>query len=235
MSNSSRSVVITGTSKGIGLALATRFLQKGYRVYGCSRSASTLADDHYLHFELDVADEGKVREMVAEVSKREEKIDGLLNNAGMASMNHLLLTPVATVEKLWRTNFLGSFLFLREVAKVMTRKGGGAIVNFTTVAVPLDLEGEMAYASSKAALESLTRVAARELFNHGVTVNAVGPGPTPTDLIRGVPDEKMQGLLNRLPTRRYSTVEEVCHATEFFLDPRSAGITGQILYLGGVS
>ncbi len=235
MSNSSRSVVITGTSRGIGMGLVTHFLQRGFRVYGCSRNRSEVTHEHYTHFELDVADEAKVKAMVAEVARREKRIDGLINNAGMASMNHLLLTPVATVEKLWRTNFLGSFLFLREVAKVMSQKGGGAIVNFTTVAVPLDLEGEMAYASSKAALESLTRVAARELAGWGISVNGLGPGPTPTDLIRGVPDDKMQGLLNRLPNRRQSTVAEIAHTAEFFLDPKSAGITGQIIYLGGVS
>lgn len=229
-------IIITGTSRGIGKGLAEFFLAKGIRVYGCSRGGSEIEHSAYQHFEVDVSDERSVCTMVAQVGKAERGNRlGLLNNAGIASMNHLWLTPVATVEKLWKTNFLGSFLFLREVSKWMSRQGGGSIVNFTTVARPLNLEGEMAYATSKAALESLTRIAARELQAFNIAVNALGPGPTRTDLLRGVPEGKMDTLLQSQPVSRYTTIEEICHVAEFLLDARTAGITGQVLYFGGVS
>jgi 3-oxoacyl-[acyl-carrier protein] reductase len=111
---------------------------------------------------------------------------------------------------------------------------GGRIVNFSTVAVPLKLEGEAVYAASKAAVVTLTEVLAREFGEMGITVNAVGPVPIPTDLLRGVPEAKLDELVRRQAVRRYGTYEDVAHVVDFFLRPESSMITGQTLYLGGV-
>ena len=111
----------------------------------------------------------------------------------------------------------------------------GRIVNFSSVAVPLNLEGEAIYASSKAALESLTRVSARELAEFSITVNAVGPTPVPTDLISLVPRKKIDELLARQAIRREGSVEDVINVINFFISPSSDFITGQVVYLGGVS
>jgi Dehydrogenases with different specificities (related to short-chain alcohol dehydrogenases) len=100
--------------------------------------------------------------MFSAIKKRESRLDVLINNAGIASMNHSLLTPVATVNKIMETNFTGTFLFCREAARLMQLHGYGRIVNFTSVAVPLKIEGEAAYAASKAAVISLTQILARE-------------------------------------------------------------------------
>jgi 3-oxoacyl-[acyl-carrier protein] reductase len=162
------------------------------------------------------------------------RIDALLNNAGIASMNHALLTPAETLRGILSTNLVGTFLLCREAGKVMTRQKAGRIVNFTSVAVPLRLEGEAAYAASKAAVESFTRVLSRELGESGVTVNAVGPTPVPTDLVAGVPKEKMEALLARQGIRRWGTVEDVANVVDFFLAEGSGFVTGQVVYLGGV-
>ena len=130
------------------------------------------------------------------------QVEALLNNAGIASMNHALLTPASTVNRILQTNVLGTFLFCREMAKLMRRTKTGRIVNFTTVAHPLNLEGEAIYAASKAAVESLTRILARELAELRITVNAIGPTPIETDLIRGVPQAKMDALLARQAIQR---------------------------------
>jgi 3-oxoacyl-[acyl-carrier protein] reductase len=230
-----RIVVITGTSRGIGRGLAEHFLKAGDTVCGCSRSAATLKHRRYEHFELEIADEKAVVAMVREVVRRHGRIDALLNNAGIAAMNHALLTPAAVAHQIMATNFHGTFLFCREVAKAMVRRKVGRIVNFTTVATPLRLEGEALYAASKAAVESFTQVLARELGATGVTVNALGPTPVPTDLIKNVPAAKMEALLARQAIRRLGTVADVANVVEFFLSERSEFVTGQVLYLGGVN
>lgn len=229
-----RVMVITGASKGIGRFLAERYLDDGWTVVGCSRSAADHAPTGYRHFCLDVADERAVVEMVRTVTGEFGRIDALVNNAGIASMNHLLLTPLQTVGKVFGTNVFGTFAFCREVGKAMLRKGYGRIVNFATVATPLRLEGEAVYAASKAAVESFTRVMARELGGNGITVNAVGPTPVDTDLVRGVPADKMRQLLDRQAIKRMGTMEDVSNVVDFFLRDESAFITGQVVYLGGV-
>ena len=108
------------------------------------------------------------------LGKNIKKLMLLINNAGIASMNHIYLTPIKTVRRILDTNVIGTFLFCREGAKLMTSSSNGRIVNFATVATPLKLEGEAVYASSKAAVVSLTEVMARELGPIGITVNAVG-------------------------------------------------------------
>ena len=230
-----RIILITGTSRGLGLGLAEHFLAQGDTVCGCSRGPVKLLHAHYHHFEVDVGDEQAVVAMVRAVVREHGRIDALLNNAGIASMNHALLSPAATAKAIFSTNFHGTFLFCRESAKAMVRAKAGRIVNFTTVATPLRLEGESLYAASKAAVESFTQVLARELGSTGVTVNAVGPTPIPTDLVKNVPKAKMEALLARQAIKRFGSIPDLINVVEFFLSPRSEFITGQIIYLGGVS
>jgi len=228
-------MIVTGSRKGIGREIALHYLDLGWTVAGCSRGEPDGMPRNYRHFQLDVGDERAVCAMVTQVRREFGTIDALVNNAGIASMNHFALTPKSKMEEVFSTNVFGTFLFCREVAKVMMRAKAGRIVNFATVATPLNLEGEAAYAASKAAVESLTRVIAREVGETGVTVNAIGPTPIDTDLIKGVPQEKMDRLIGRQAIRRKGTVADVINLVDFFIRPESDFVTGQVVYLGGVS
>jgi len=232
--NSRRVLLVTGSSKGIGRYLVEYYLAKDYLVVGCSRGDSSFQHENYRHFSVDVSDETPVKEMFAEIHRDYGRLDVLLNNAGIASMNHILLTPVETARRILETNFIGTFLLCREAAKLMRKRKFGRIVNLASVAVPLKLEGEAVYAASKAAVLSFTQIAAKELAPFDITVNAVGPTPIPTDLIKAVPEEKIEKLISLQTIPRAGTLADVSNVIDFFIQPESNFITGQVIFLGGV-
>jgi 3-oxoacyl-[acyl-carrier protein] reductase len=227
-------VLVTGTRKGIGRFLSEHLVKSGYIVEGCSREAAGWALPNYTHHRVDVTDETQVKKMIADIGRRHGRLDAVINNAGIASMNHTLLTPVATLDRIMATNFRGTFLVCRETAKLMQKRRYGRIINLGTVALPLRLEGEALYAASKAAIVGFTQTLAFELGGFGITCNVVGPTPIDTDLIRGVPKEKIQSIIDRLAVKRLGNLEDVANVVDFFLKPESDFITGQVIYLGGL-
>ncbi len=227
-------MIVTGSRKGIGKYMAEYYLEKGFQVIGCSRGESDLEHPNYEYQQLDVADEKAVKKFVAGIAKKHGKIDYLINNAGVASMNHSFLTPLSVVEKIFRTNVFGSFLFMREVGKIMSKKKFGRMVNLTTFAVPFKLEGEAVYAASKAAVTVMAESMAREYADYGITINTVAPPAVQTDLIKNVPKEKLDKLLQRQAIHRYGHAKDVCNTIDFFLQDESDLVTGQTVYLGGI-
>ena len=224
--------LITGTSQGLGRALAERLLADGWTVHGFARGAQALGHANFHGHAVDVTDEAAVRSAVATITEG-GRIDLLVNNAGAASMNALLLTPGETAERLMRVNYLGTFHCLQAVGKVMVRQRAGRIVNVTTVAVPLSLEGEAAYVASKAAVEALTKVAAKELASQGVRVMAIGFGPVDTRLTRAVPRAALAKINGQISRPDGTTMDQ---AVEFFISQLHSPdfISGSVRYLGAV-
>lgn len=229
-----RVMLITGTSRGIGHFLVKYFLRKGYLVVGCSRSPVEQEEERYEHYIADVTDEKQVRTMASAILENYGRLDVTINNAGVASMNHVLLTPMVTVDRIMRANFYGTFLVCRESAKLMMRHQYGRIVNISTVAVPMRLAGEALYAASKSAIVCFTQILARELAEFGITCNVVGPTPIETDLIRSVPKEKIDQVVGRLAIKRLGHFEDIANVIDFFVKPESEYVTGQVIYLGGM-
>ena len=241
-------VVITGTSRGIGLSLAEYYLSGGCRVAGCSRSESPLTHPDYKHYTVDLSQEADVNRFAADVRKDFGSVDVLINNAGVASMNHFMLTPVETARRLMNINFFGPFAATRAFINALKKSDHPRVVNFSTVAVPFNLDGELAYVSSKAAVrfpypqhlhgdavESMTKILAKELAPFKITVNAVGPTPVKTALTAKVPEKKLKELLDRQAIKRFGEFEDIRNVIDFYISPASDFITGQIVYLGGVN
>jgi len=222
--------LITGTSQGLGLALAERLLVDGWTVHGFARGPQTIAHANFTAHLVDVTDEAAVRAAVATIAAS-GRIDLLTNNAGTAALNAFLLTPGAVAESLMRVNYLGTFHCLQAVGKVMVRQRGGLVVNLTTVAVPLSLEGEAAYVASKAAVEALTKVAAKELASQGVRVIALGLGPVDTRLTRAVPHASLAKINEAIGRPQGTTMTQ---AVDFILSRiHDADLkSGSVEYLG---
>lgn len=227
--------LITGTSRGIGKYLAEYYLKKGNKVIGTSRSKESIKNINYEHIIADVSNEKEILKIFRQIKQNYSQLDVLINNVGIASMNHSMLTPSETVSKIINLNVNSTFLCIREGVKLLRKSQSGRIINFTSVAVPLSLEGESIYAASKAAINSLTKTLSKEIADFGITINSIGPNPIETDLIKNISKKKINKLINSQSIKRYGTFEDISNVTDFFISPNSNFITGQIIYLGGIS
>ena len=228
-------ILVTGDSRGIGKSLCEHYCNRGFFVYGCSRSPAGFSHPDYVHLIADITKEDEVKKVVRTCLDEHQRIDILINNAGIGSMNHLVATPVQVVNNLFATNFLGTFLFTREVSKSMITKKQGRIINFTSVARPLNMEGELIYSSTKAAIEQFTKVSAKELGSFNITVNAIGPSPIATGLIKTVPKEKIDKIIGFQAIKRMGTFSDIHNVVDFLIAPESDFISGQVIYLGGIN
>lgn len=222
-------MLITGTSRGIGNELARHYLECGYKVIGCSRSESDIVSENYTHYQIDITDERAVSGILWE----NDQVDILINNAGIASMNHSLLMPSDVVREVFNTNVLGTFVFCREVAKVMHRRHWGRIINFSSIAVAARLRGEAVYAASKAAVESMSRIMAKEFGEFRVTVNTIAPGPCKIGLVKGVDRDKLDKVIAQQAIQRYTTVGDIADVIDFLISDKAGFITGEVIHLGG--
>jgi 3-oxoacyl-[acyl-carrier protein] reductase len=223
-------VIVTGASRGIGFYCANQLHAEGHRVVGIARRFDVKPS-----FETRAADVSDHASLAAAFDdlKKDRNVYALINAAGIASMNLLLTTPAQTIKQIVETNLLGTIYASQMVAHALVRRGNGRIINFSTIAVALGLQGESVYVASKAGVEGFTRSFAREMSPHGVTVNVIAPGPIDTDLIANVPAEKLEAIIDRQIISRKASVEDIWRIVRMLLSPESAMLSGQVFHVGG--
>ena len=228
-------ILITGTSRGIGNFLAHHFLAENYFVIGCSRSASTISNDNYYHFNVDVSDENAVMGVFKYIRAERKRLDILINNAAInPAIVSAALLPYETIQKTYKVNVFAPMLFCREAVKIMGSKKFGRIINLGSMASKHEVPGEALYTSSKAALNAYTRVLAKEVNRQGITVNVVAPSAIRTELSEKINQAALAEVLSRNAINDYGSFEDVSNAIDFLIKEDSKSITGQIIFLGGV-
>jgi NAD(P)-dependent dehydrogenase (short-subunit alcohol dehydrogenase family) len=232
--------VVTGAARGIGLAIARRFLAGHWRVAMLDIDAVTLAaaarelGSGTLPIECDVAEPGQVRDAVEHVAGRFGRIDALVNNAGVALFKPLLETTYEEWARVLAVNLSGPFLCTQACAPVMLKGGGGSVVNIGSISGVRASTLRVAYGTSKAALAHLTRQQAAELGNAGIRVNGVAPGPVDTAMARQVHTPVIRAdYHDAIPLNRYGTEEEIAAAVWFLCSDEASYVNGQMLAVDG--
>lgn len=234
--------IVTGASRGIGAAIAERLAQDGFTVVvnyaGNAELAEALArkieaaGGRALTAKADVSDPAAVKRMFDAAETAFGGVDVLVNNAGVMGLATLADSSDELFDRLIHVNLKGSFNTLREAAKRL--RNGGRVINFSTSVVGVYQPTYGIYAATKGAVEAMTRVMAREMRGRQISVNAVAPGPTATDLfLDGKSDELVQQLAKLNPLERLGSPEDIAKTVSFLAGPDGGWINGQVLRANG--
>ena len=224
-------IIVTGASKGLGRAICERLIEKKIDILGLARNVEEVP---FASISCDVASYDSVKAVAQQLKKNGSKVNGLVNAAGIASMNLAVTTPPNVAQKIINTNLLGTIYCCQLFAPLMLRNRQGSIINFSTIAVALGLKGESIYAASKAGVEGFTRSFAREMADFNVQVNCIAPGPIDTNLLKGITFEQINRIVSQQIIPKQFKPASVADLVELLIDSRSNSLSGQVLHVGGV-
>lgn len=238
----SRIAIVTGASRGIGAAVAKRLARDGFTVVvnyaGGTQAAENVvreieaAGGKAISAQADISKSADVRRLFDTVEEVYGGIDVLVNNAGVMALSTVAELKEEDFDRLFDINVKGSYNTMREAARRL--RHGGRIINFSSSVVGLLQPTYAPYAATKAAIEATTMVLARELRGREITVNAIAPGPTATELfLNGKSDELVDRLAKLAPLERLGTPEDIAAAVAFLAGPDGAWINGQVLRANG--
>ncbi|HMQ65350.1 MAG TPA: 3-oxoacyl-ACP reductase FabG, partial [Arachnia sp.] len=231
MAESSRVVLVTGGSKGIGRTLAERFRDAGYRVAATYRSGGV--PDGVLGLQCDITDQGQVEAAFAAVEAELGPVEILVANAGVTKDTLLMRMSDEDWDTVIDTNLTGTFRVVRRASRPMMRGRFGRIILVSSVVALLGSPGQVNYSSSKAALVGMARSITRELGVRGVTANVIAPGFIETDMTAVLPDEVIADYKKRIPAGRLGVVDDVAAAALFLAGDQAGYISGAVLPVDG--
>ena len=238
--SSSSLVLLSGGSRGLGLAIARSLLEGGHRVATFSRKPTpeieSLGAEHLGRLTYrpgDMADTDSLSRVVASVEKEIGPIDALINNAGIAYDGVLAGMPPEHIEKLMLVNLTGALLLTRLVARRMLLRSAGNIINISSIIGLRGYSGLAAYSATKAGMDGMTRALARELGSRNIRVNSIAPGYLETEMTHGLSEFQRDQVVRRTPLGRLGVPADVVGVVLFLMSPASAYITGQTLVVDG--
>ena len=234
--------LVTGASRGIGRACAVKLAENGYDIcvnYNSNeqKAAEAVAEIEKLGrkaiaVKADTSDLKAVQNMFREVTKAFQRLDVLVNNAGVVDDAYLLMINEDSLSKSLDINIKGYF-HCAQAAALKMMKTGGKIINISSVSSVLAVEGQGVYSATKGAVNSMTATLAKELAPRKITVNAVAPGFIETEMINAIPDDKRAEYLKTVPSGRFGTAEEVASVVCALCSDAFGYMTGQVLVLDG--
>jgi len=226
-----KKIIVTGCSSGIGFYLAENLNKSGYQVIGLARNEPK-EKYNFIFEKCDVRNLNSVKSFFSKV-KKDTDVYGLLNVAGVATMNLLVTTPEETISNIISTNLTGTIYCTKEMIPCFVKSKTGRIINFSSFAVKIGLQGESVYVASKAGVEGFTRSIARELAPFNVTVNCISPGPIKTKLTNKVPSSYIDKVIQQQIINKQCTKEDIFKSVKLILNPESDKITGENFVIGG--
>jgi len=227
----SRVVLVTGASRGIGLAIADRFAALGDKV--AITYNSTAPSGNHLALKCDVTNADEVEAAFSKIEAELGAVEVLVSNAGITKDGLLLRMKEADFTSVVDTNLTGAFRVAKRATAGMVRARAGRIIFVSSVVGLLGQAGQANYAASKAGLVGFARSLARELGSRSITVNVVAPGPVDTDMTRALGDEKLAAFANLVPLGRIATVDEIAGVVTFLASADAAYITGAVIPVDG--
>jgi 3-oxoacyl-[acyl-carrier protein] reductase len=237
-----RVALVTGASRGIGRATTLALCRAGFDVVAASTTiegnaefaaAMDAAGARPMAVNLDVQSPEAIKEVFGRVLKEKNRIDVLVNNAGITRDGLAVRMKPADWDAVLRTNLDGAFLGIQQVLPGMMRNRWGRIINMSSVVGQAGSAGQVNYAASKAALIGMSKSLAQELGSRSITVNVVAPGYIATDMTKDLPDDRKAKILAAIPLNRIGTAEDVAAAVQFLASEEAGYITGQVLGVNG--
>jgi 3-oxoacyl-[acyl-carrier protein] reductase len=234
--------IVTGGTRGIGKAVAKELAKRGADLIVAGRSLDTAKEAaaslaelgvRALGVKLDVSNSEEVEKIFEEIRKEFQRIDILINNAGITKDGLLLRMREEAWDSVLDINLKGVFLCSREAIKDMAKQRYGRIVNISSVAAFMGNPGQANYSASKAGIVGLTKTVAKEYAGRGITVNAVAPGFIQTAMTDVLQDNIKEEMKKLIPLGRFGTVEDVANAVIFLASPDSGYITGHVIHVNG--
>jgi len=240
--NTQKVALVTGASRGIGLSVAERLARDGFTlIINYSESAAPAealvhkieqAGGRALAAKADISDADSVRRMFDAAEAAFGGVDVLVNNAGVMTLAPIADSDDASVDRHIAVNLKGTFNTLREAAKRL--RSGGRIINFSSSVVGMLMPTYGVYAATKAAVEAMTRVLTKEMRGRNITVNAVAPGPTATDLfLKGKQQDVVDRMAKMAPLERLGQPSDIADVVAFLAGPDAAWVNGQVLRVNG--